>query len=54
MEMIIALVLAYFFILGALKTFIRNPVWAIVLFIFVTPIWVLWACIEIITPEVED
>ncbi len=38
---------------GAVKTFKRNWIIALLLLIFLTPIWVIWALIELFTGDVE-
>lgn len=39
------------FVVGGIQTFQRNWVAALLLFIFITPIWTCWAIIEIFLPK---
>lgn len=45
---VIVAMLAFFYLLieGGIKTFVRQPVVAILCIIFLFPFWVIWALIE--------
>ena len=39
---------------GAIQTFKRQPIVAILCVIFLLPIWIIWAFVEIILPDPDD
>jgi hypothetical protein len=56
-EQIFAIFIIVFIVLcikGAIKTFRRSPVVAILMLIFLGPLWMLWAFIEIFTGEIKE
>ena len=52
---IAAIVVVFFLFLfgGAIQTFRRQPIVAILCVIFLFPIWVIWAFVEIFLPRPE-
>ena len=50
---IIALVAVVLIIFGAVKTFKRQPVVAILCIIFLFPIWLIWCFVEIFTSSAQ-
>lgn len=49
---IIGIVIVVGIVMGAIKTFQRNWIAALLLIIFLFPIWVIWALIEVFTGEI--
>jgi len=39
---------------GAIQTFKRQPIVAILCFIFLLPIWIIWAFVEVILPDPDS
>lgn len=37
---------------GAWKTFVRQPIAAAIFMVFATPIWIMWAIIEMFTEDI--
>ncbi len=57
MEFLIGAVIAVLIVLvfgGAVQTFKRQPVVAILCVIFLGPIWIIWAFIEIFLPSPSE
>ena len=48
------LVFAVLVLGGAIQTFKRQPIVAILCVIFLLPIWIIWAFVEIILPDPDD
>ncbi len=46
MAVVVLLYLLAFLIKGMIKTFLRQPIVAILCVIFLFPIWIIWAIIE--------
>ena len=49
--LVIGLVLLFVFIAGGIQTFQRNWILALLMLIFLAPIWVCWAIVEIFLPK---
>ncbi|MEM7270946.1 MAG: hypothetical protein AAF401_17035 [Pseudomonadota bacterium] len=47
------LVIILFLLGGAIQTFRRQPVVAILCVIFLLPIWIIWAIVEVFLPRPE-
>lgn len=52
--LILVIVLFFALIIGGVKTFKRNWIAALILLIFLFPIWIIWAIIEVFRGPVED
>ena len=50
---IVVLVIFIALIKGAIKTFQRNWILALILLLLLTPIWLIWAFVEMFTGEIE-
>ena len=50
---VIVLVILIFLIKGVIKTFKRQPIVAILCIIFLFPIYLIWAFVEIFTGSIE-
>ncbi len=55
MEFLIAAALAIIVLLfllgGAIQTFRRNVIVAVLMFVFLNPVWMLWALVECFMPD---
>ena len=50
----LALLIGVLFLLGgAIQTFRRQPVVAILCIIFLLPVWIIWAIVEVFLPRPE-